>query len=315
MRRQSILVFVMAAGFCETAYSGMTITPTAYHVRGGYRIVTGDRSGYSDGYEYWNSVGPISGEVSGDGVYISTSASATSLELIVQSNPEEFYNGDMFKAEPTAVLEVTFSLTTTGGYLQVTYPMSGSGFWAKPKTSLYVDSRVNFVDGGSDALGAWFEPDPCQQFSLTVALSLPPASGSGQWIDASSPNTHIIAYPTFTEWDSIPAEALPRLAYSYRRQHVHNITQDTYLESIQAAIDDADEHDTIEVHPGTNYEKINFKNKSLTLSSTDPNDPDVVAATIINGRLPVAHGRLDQSNYRARALVRSDCSYPAVPIF
>ncbi|HUW19455.1 MAG TPA: metallophosphoesterase [Sedimentisphaerales bacterium] len=54
---------------------------------------------------------------------------------------------------------------------------------------------------------------------------------------------------------------------------------------IQDAIEEAAGGDEIVVGPAIwqYLENINFKGKSLTLRSTDPNDGDVVAATIING--------------------------------
>jgi hypothetical protein len=55
--------------------------------------------------------------------------------------------------------------------------------------------------------------------------------------------------------------------------------------TIQAAISDpcTVDGDEIEVAPGTYPEAIDFGGKAITLRSTDPNDPNVVAATIING--------------------------------
>lgn len=56
--------------------------------------------------------------------------------------------------------------------------------------------------------------------------------------------------------------------------------------SIQSAINDASDGDIIIVSPGTYLENIDFKGKAITLRSTDPNDPNVVAATIIDGNQP-----------------------------
>jgi len=53
--------------------------------------------------------------------------------------------------------------------------------------------------------------------------------------------------------------------------------------SIQSAIVNANHGDVIIVAAGTYYENINFLGKAVTVRSTNPNDPNVVAATIING--------------------------------
>ncbi len=55
---------------------------------------------------------------------------------------------------------------------------------------------------------------------------------------------------------------------------------------IQTAIDKASSGDTVIVLPGRHKENINFSNKAITITSTNPNDPNVVAATIIDGNEP-----------------------------
>ncbi|MFZ0033424.1 MAG: right-handed parallel beta-helix repeat-containing protein [Sedimentisphaerales bacterium] len=56
--------------------------------------------------------------------------------------------------------------------------------------------------------------------------------------------------------------------------------------SIQSAINDANNGDTVVVSAGTYQENINFLGKAITVRSIDPNDPNVVAETIIDGNAP-----------------------------
>jgi len=51
---------------------------------------------------------------------------------------------------------------------------------------------------------------------------------------------------------------------------------------IQSAIDGCNNGDVILVSPGVYYENVNFHGKAITLSSTNPADPNVVSNTIIN---------------------------------
>ena len=55
-------------------------------------------------------------------------------------------------------------------------------------------------------------------------------------------------------------------------------------QTIQAAIDAASDGAVIVVAPGVYYERIDFLGKNITIRSTKPEDPEVVAATIIDGR-------------------------------
>jgi hypothetical protein len=50
---------------------------------------------------------------------------------------------------------------------------------------------------------------------------------------------------------------------------VHNVTQDTYYDTIQEAIDDANEGDVIEVSSGTYIEDVDYLGKSITLRLFD----------------------------------------------
>ncbi len=56
--------------------------------------------------------------------------------------------------------------------------------------------------------------------------------------------------------------------------------------TIQTAITACNDGDIVVVEPGTYFERIDFSGKDITVSSTDPNNPAVVAATVINaGRI------------------------------
>jgi hypothetical protein len=63
---------------------------------------------------------------------------------------------------------------------------------------------------------------------------------------------------------------------------VLNTTQHHYHQTIQEALDDAEDSDVVKVYPGTYEEKTDFSGVSCTLMSSDPNDPAIVASTVID---------------------------------
>lgn len=68
-----------------------------------------------------------------------------------------------------------------------------------------------------------------------------------------------------------------------RFNRVHNVKQDKWYTYIQDAIDDAYDGDAIVAKPDIYVENIQFGAKEVQLQSVDPNDPAVVAATILDG--------------------------------
>ena len=77
-------------------------------------------------------------------------------------------------------------------------------------------------------------------------------------------------------------------AYSGIDGAIQNLTSGKYYDYIQHAIVAGQDGDEIVAGEGTYNESINFKGKKLLVRSTDPDDPAVVAATIINGSSRVA---------------------------
>ncbi len=83
------------------------------------------------------------------------------------------------------------------------------------------------------------------------------------------------------QWCSA-AVCLLLLAGVVSAEPVTRYVPDDYA-GIQQAIMDCNDGDTVVVREGLYFEWINFSGKNITLTSEDPNDPAVVANTILNG--------------------------------
>ncbi|MBC7217454.1 MAG: PKD domain-containing protein [Candidatus Caldatribacterium sp.] len=68
---------------------------------------------------------------------------------------------------------------------------------------------------------------------------------------------------------------------------VYNRTRNTFYDSIQEAINEAENGDVIVVAPGIYREDIDFLGKNLTLQNANLDDPSLVAETIIEGNRSV----------------------------
>ena len=148
-----------------------------------------------------------------------------------------------------------------------------------------------------DANGAVFS---CEESENTVGYQLLFGPDPERVMDyyiisdtLSPPSEVIIASPFEQTWwtvkvydqygSTIYADPI-RVNFENSATHlIENITIGKRYGSFWHAIDYARNGHEIVVSPGVYQGKINFKGKNLTLRSTDPNDPAVVAATILTG--------------------------------
>jgi hypothetical protein len=109
----------------------------------------------------------------------------------------------------------------------------------------------------------------------SFGIELPPVTFSqGGFV---LPENQII--PTCME--NLPV-ALYLISYAASDYGIENLTTGQTYSNIQLAISDANDGDEIVVEPGVYHENVSLIDKNLTLRSTDPNDPAVVASTVIN---------------------------------
>ncbi|MHC4755365.1 MAG: right-handed parallel beta-helix repeat-containing protein [Planctomycetota bacterium] len=139
---------------------------------------------------------------------------------------------------------------------------------------------VNVTDGyaGGQINVASMKKD-CSVFD--IPLDPPIGYGMGPAIDGS-----------YIVWqDNYYGKAhgiLLEASYSLPEGPVQNLTTQKKYEYIQHAINQAGSGDVVVAEPETYYENIDFKGKNLTLKSSEPGKPSVVAATIIKaGNKPV----------------------------
>jgi hypothetical protein len=177
----------------------------------------------------------------GGGMYNYTNSNATVTNCILWDNtPDEIYN-------TTSTPIVTYS-DVQGGY-------TGTG---------NIDADPLFVDAaGGD---------------LRLSSSISPCVDTGDNSAPGLPTTDLAGNPRVVDGDLDDTAIVDMGAFELQPGLVHNITQDIWYEIIQAAIDDADNGEEIEVAAGTYYEAINFLGKAVRLYSSG--GPEV---TIIDG--------------------------------
>ncbi|MGB2862699.1 MAG: right-handed parallel beta-helix repeat-containing protein [Sedimentisphaerales bacterium] len=135
---------------------------------------------------------------------------------------------------------------------------------------------IVYIDGGRSYFGQIKVCCLTKQHSvMDFALSGYPYGTS----PAINADTIIWQNSNFGEIQGISLE----FAYSGFDGSVENLTTGKYYDYIQHAIAAGQAGDTIIAGEGIYNESINFKGKKLTVSSANPDDPAVVAATVING--------------------------------
>jgi len=108
-----------------------------------------------------------------------------------------------------------------------------------------------------------------------------PIFGLGPAIDGQ---TIVWQTASYGEADGVSLQ----FGYSIADGPVENLNTGKHYDYIQHAVDNAESGHEIVVGPGTYNESINFKGKKLTVSSSNPDDPAIVAATVIKGRGRIA---------------------------
>jgi outer membrane protein assembly factor BamB len=200
--------------------------------------------------------------------------------------------------------------TDATGYYQVTVPYGWSGTVTPVKEGWHIDppnwTYTNVVADQSNQNYSAFQPkisgyvrDPAGAAAQGVAISADNGGGSDT-TDALGYYEITVPYnwsgtvtPQKLGWQFVPS------GHSYSNVTTNQEGQDfsgAYVgftvrkdgsgdyTSIQAAIDAVPIGHTITVAQDVYYENIDFKGKNLTLTSTEPNDPNVVANTIIDGQ-------------------------------
>jgi len=154
-----------------------------------------------------------------------------------------------------------YQIRSYSGSISIQYSDIQGGF-GDPNTTHNVDKDPLFIDANSG------------NFYLQSGS---PCIDAGTNENAPSVDLDFLSRPQDGDGDG---EAICDMgAYEFVGAEIHIFCGG----SIQTAVNSANDNDLIIVNPGTYAESIDFLGKAVTIKSTDPNDPDSVAATIISG--------------------------------
>ena len=143
----------------------------------------------------------------------------------------------------------------------------------------------------SDVQGGWggtgnIDSDPCFVDADANDWRLLPSSPCVDTGDNNAPNlpaTDIAGKPRVADGDGDTNAVVDMGAYEFRPLLIHNVTQDRLYETIQEAIDDANDDDEIEAAPGAYNEAIDFKGKAVRLYSSGGPEVTIIDANGISG--------------------------------
>ncbi|MFO8082519.1 MAG: right-handed parallel beta-helix repeat-containing protein [Armatimonadota bacterium] len=165
--------------------------------------------------------------------------------------------GDRLSATPSISDDGRFVAFASPNNTTLVPGITKGGIYAHDRTTGHT-SHVSTDDFGNQGVGASIYPS---------------ISGEGRLIAFESDATNLVTGDTNGVRDIFVRDWWPAQIVE---------TGERYP-SIETAIDAAVSGQTIEVAPGTCHEDVNFSGNNITLRSRDPNDPAVVAATVING--------------------------------
>ena len=168
----------------------------------------------------------------------------------------------------------------------------GPGIWKNFLVmNLYGDPSIGFFHFCKPFDGFEYHAAQGQAIEAPIAKTYTVTNGTNDYFDWSVTKTaaclevfpdHGILQPDRDIDVHVVLAATPDMGcYEYLPGQTLNVPDD--YATVQAAIDAANEADTIVVATGTYNENINFNGKNITLTSSDPDDPATVAATVLQG--------------------------------
>lgn len=169
-------------------------------------------------------------------------------------------------ASPVLIL-LLLSTLFFAGCASLIWGTPQAAFTCSP-SSCYPYQQVEF-----DASGCLSEKDEIVDYSWTFGDG---STGSGCKV------THTFTSPgDYAVRLTITTEHGQEASVTHTVHVAEGLVVPTVYPTIQAAIDAAKDGDVIVVLPGTYHENSNFLGKAITVQSTDPSDPSVVDATVL----------------------------------